>query len=151
VDTLTDAIGLPHFPQGGLLVAAFTGDEPGELCLHPGRNRSRERPERGLVDPGWALGRGHLWNGLARYEQALSAALLATQDVIEWMLTPWVLPELIEAAVRTGNDALAIDALERLDESTRLSDRDWGRGVLARGQALVSDDDTASGALPHSH
>jgi hypothetical protein len=37
------------------------------------------------------------------------------------MLRPWVLSELIEAAVRTGNDALARDALERLEESTR-----WG-------------------------
>jgi DNA-binding CsgD family transcriptional regulator len=143
VDVLTDSIGLPHLPQGGLLVAAFTGDEPqSSVYIRAGIDLASARDEGSSIQVGrWA--EAILLNGLARYEQALSAALLATQNVIEWMLTPWVLPELIEAAVRTGNDALARDALERLDESTRSSDRDWGRGVLARGQALVSDDDTA--------
>jgi len=143
VDVLTDSIGLPHLPKGGLLVAAFTGDEPqSSVYIRAGIDLASARDEGSSIQVGrWA--EAILLNGLARYEQALSAALLATQNVIEWMLTPWVLPELIEAAVRTGNDALARDALERLDESTRSSDRDWGRGVLARGQALVSDDDTA--------
>ena len=144
VDTLTDAIGLPHFPQGGLLVAAFTGDElESSVYIRAGIDLASARNEGSSIQVGrWA--EAILANGLARYEQALSAAQLATQDVIEWMLTPWVLPELIEAAVRTGNDAVAIDALKRLAESTRLSERDWGRGVLARGRALVSDDGTAS-------
>jgi DNA-binding CsgD family transcriptional regulator len=144
VDTLTDAIGLPHVPQGGLLVTAFSGEEPdSSTYIQAAIDLATARNEGSSAQVGrWA--QAILFNGLARYQWALSAAQLATTDVIEWMLTPWVLPELIEAAVRTGNKALAIDALGRLDESTRSSDHDWGRGVRARGQALVSDDDTAS-------
>jgi DNA-binding CsgD family transcriptional regulator len=143
VDTLTDAIGLPHIPQGGLLVASFTGDVPDSSAyIQAGIDLASARDEGSSAQVGrWA--QAILSNGLARYGPALSAAQLATQGVIEWMITPWVLPELIEAAVRTGNDALAIDALERLEESTRLSQGDWGWGVLARGQALVSNDDMA--------
>ena len=50
---------------------------------------------------------------------------------------------MIEAAVRTGSDALAVDALERLAESTKQSESDWGRGILARSEALVSDGERA--------
>jgi DNA-binding CsgD family transcriptional regulator len=144
VDTLTDAIGLPHVPQGGLLVTAFSGDEPdSSIYIQAAIDLATARNEGSSAQVGrWA--QAILFNGLGRYQRALSAAQLATTDVIDWMLTPWVLPELIEAAVRTGKNALATDALERLDESTRSSEHDWGRGVRARGQALVSDADTAS-------
>jgi DNA-binding CsgD family transcriptional regulator len=50
---------------------------------------------------------------------------------------------LIESAVRTGNDAVAVDAFERLAELTGPSGTDWARGIVARSQALVSDDETA--------
>jgi DNA-binding CsgD family transcriptional regulator len=144
VDSLTDAIGLPHIPQGGLLVAAFSGNEPDSSAyIRAGIDLAGDRAEGSSIQVGrWA--QAILFNGQRRYEQALSAARLATQGAIEWMITPWVLPELIEAAVRTGNDALAVDALERLAESTASSQEDWGRGVLARSQALVSNDGTAS-------
>jgi DNA-binding CsgD family transcriptional regulator/Tfp pilus assembly protein PilF len=82
-------------------------------------------------------------NGLARYEQALSSSLQASEQTPELYLAAWALPELIEAAVRTGNDALAVDALERLAESTKQSESDWGRGILARSTALVTDGETA--------
>lgn len=54
-----------------------------------------------------------------------------------------MLSELIEAAVRTGNDALAADAFGRLADSARPSETDWGRGISARCHALVSRDETA--------
>jgi DNA-binding CsgD family transcriptional regulator len=50
---------------------------------------------------------------------------------------------LIEAAVRTGNGALAANALERLAGATNGSEGDWARGTFARCQAQVSSDDTA--------
>ena len=130
VDTLTDAIGLPHVPQGGLLVAAFSGDEPDSSAyIRAAIDLASARNEGSSAQVGrWA--QAILFNGLGRYQQALSAAQLATTDVIEWMLTPWVLPELIEAAVRTGNNALAIDALERLDREHRDRARTTGAGAF---------------------
>jgi hypothetical protein len=52
---------------------------------------------------------------------------------------PGRLPELIEAAIRTGDAELARSALERLTEAANASDSDWGLGVEARSRALLSE------------
>jgi hypothetical protein len=41
------------------------------------------------------------------------------------------LPELIEAAVRSGHAKLARDALEQLSEMTRTARTDWALGIEA--------------------
>src|SRR3954454_10617865 len=53
------------------------------------------------------------------------------------------MPELIEAAVRCGEHSLAERALERLAESTRAGDTDWGLGLEARSRALLPGGDVA--------
>ena len=55
----------------------------------------------------------------------------------------WALPELIEAAVRSGNADLAIEPMARLAESTQAGGTDFGLGIEARSHALLSDGDTA--------
>src|SRR5260370_12133706 len=55
----------------------------------------------------------------------------------------WALPELIEAAVRSGNTQTARDALERLAETTPAGGTDFGLGIEARSRALLSDDEAA--------
>jgi DNA-binding CsgD family transcriptional regulator len=50
----------------------------------------------------------------------------------------FALPELIEAASRTGQTRLAADALARLAEATSVSQTDWGQGIYERSRALVS-------------
>jgi ATP/maltotriose-dependent transcriptional regulator MalT len=55
----------------------------------------------------------------------------------------WVLPELVEAASRSGNSALANDALERLARATQPCETDFARGVEARCRALLSDGEVA--------
>jgi DNA-binding CsgD family transcriptional regulator len=67
----------------------------------------------------------------------------ASAEASEFLIGSWVLPELVEAAARTGNEALAVDTIERLARSTSLSQTDWARGIFARCQALVSGGDTA--------
>src|SRR5215207_8130645 len=57
-----------------------------------------------------------LYNGLGRYEDALAAAQQATEVTPELFIAVWALPELIEAAIRSGNADLARSALERLVE-----------------------------------
>jgi len=51
----------------------------------------------------------------------------------------WALPELIEAASRTGQTGLAAGALGRLAEATSTGQTDWGQGIYARCRALLSD------------
>jgi DNA-binding CsgD family transcriptional regulator len=84
-----------------------------------------------------------LYNGLARYDQAASAAQLATSGALNHWICTWVLPELIEAAARGGDAGRARDALERLAETTRPSGTDFALGIEARCRALVSDEASA--------
>jgi ATP/maltotriose-dependent transcriptional regulator MalT len=79
-----------------------------------------------------------LYNGVARYEEAASAARQATSDPLNWW-SMWVLPELVEAAVRGGEAELARDALERLAETTRPCRTEFALGIEARCRALLSD------------
>jgi DNA-binding CsgD family transcriptional regulator len=55
----------------------------------------------------------------------------------------WALPELIEAATRTGQTQLAADALGRLAEAASVGQTDWGLGIYARSQALLRDGEDA--------
>jgi ATP/maltotriose-dependent transcriptional regulator MalT len=80
-----------------------------------------------------------LYNGLGRYEEAVSAARQATSDTFEPWISIWALPELVEAAARGGDTELARDALERLAETTQPSGTDWALGIEARSRALLSD------------
>ena len=80
-----------------------------------------------------------LYNGLARYEEAASAARQATSDILNPWMSIWALAELVEAAARGGNTELARDALERLAETTEPSGTDCALGIQARCRALLSD------------
>jgi ATP/maltotriose-dependent transcriptional regulator MalT len=80
-----------------------------------------------------------LWNGLGRYEDAASAAQEAASDTVTRRPAMWALPELVEAAARSGNTALARDALDRLAGTTQPCDTDFARGIEARCRALLSD------------
>ena len=61
-----------------------------------------------------------LLNALGRYDEALAAAVTASDDTPELFVATWALSELVEAAVRTGNADRARRApLERLARETR--------------------------------
>jgi DNA-binding CsgD family transcriptional regulator len=91
---------------------------------------------------GQAFVTASLYNGLGRYEDALPAAERAA-DREEESLLALALPELIEAAVRSGRPRRAHEAVERLTEATRAIGSDWALGTEARSRALLSDGDTA--------
>jgi ATP/maltotriose-dependent transcriptional regulator MalT len=80
-----------------------------------------------------------LFNGLARYDEAAEAARQATSTSFERWVSVWTLPELVEAAARRGDSALARDALERLLETTQPCGTDSGLGIEARSRALLSE------------
>ena len=58
-------------------------------------------------------------------------------------LGPFVVPELAEAASRTGDVALVSAALEWLSERTRVAPTEWALGIEARVRALLSQGDVA--------
>jgi DNA-binding CsgD family transcriptional regulator len=77
--------------------------------------------------------------GNGRYLEALArASEVFHQDPPE--LGTRILPDLIEAAVRSGDMDAAASALERLSERTRSSRAPLESGLLARSKALLTDD-----------
>jgi DNA-binding CsgD family transcriptional regulator len=82
-------------------------------------------------------------NGLGSYEKAMQAAQRATACSVEMVVPGWATAELVEAAVRSGHNDVAADALRRLAERTTPSGTDWARGVEARSRALLSEGDAA--------
>jgi len=84
-----------------------------------------------------------LRNGLGHYTEALAVAEPATEETYSPLGTQLVLPELIEAAARTGRADLAREALDRLSAMTIIESSDWAKGLEARSRALVSEGQAA--------
>ena len=51
----------------------------------------------------------------------------------------WALPELVEAAARSGDSRLACDALKQLAAATQPAGTDWALGFESRCRALVTE------------
>lgn len=82
-----------------------------------------------------------LFNGLGRYDAALDAALRAAEQERRGSYMTWQLgPELVEAAARCGQPAVAQRTLERIVERSRASGTDWAIGTELRARALLADD-----------
>jgi DNA-binding CsgD family transcriptional regulator len=83
-----------------------------------------------------------LYNGLGRHDAARDAAREAfQQDLVGH--GPFLVPELAEAASRTGDTALLESALEWLSQRTRVVSSEWLLGIEARVGALLSEDEAA--------
>jgi DNA-binding CsgD family transcriptional regulator len=94
---------------------------------------------------GWttnAYARSVLYNGLGRPHVARDAAWQAFErDPVG--AGPFLMPELAEAASRTGDVGLLSAALEWMSERTRTTASDWALGIEARARALLSDGEAA--------
>jgi DNA-binding CsgD family transcriptional regulator/tetratricopeptide (TPR) repeat protein len=86
--------------------------------------------------------RAMLYNGLGRYPEALTAAEEAHRHPPGWS-SHLALQELVEAAVRSGQRAVADVALEQLKATTEPSGTDWALGIEARSRALLTTGDAA--------
>ncbi|MCW2976771.1 MAG: LuxR family transcriptional regulator fused with ATPase domain, partial [Actinomycetia bacterium] len=140
------------------LVAEATGNAPityTEMMLAAWRGeevRTSELIETTVREAG-ALGVGRfvilasyasavLYNGLGRHDVACDAAWrVFERDLVG--LGPLVVPELAEAASRTGDVGLLRVARDWLSERTRATPTDWALGIEARVQALLSEGDVA--------
>jgi DNA-binding CsgD family transcriptional regulator len=137
-DGITEAAGTARIVFGRLLLAGFRGDDAAAAALvEAGESVAIARSE-GVVTTYSEHARAVLYNGLGRYEAALDPAEAAgAQDDLG--LSGWSLPELVEAAARSGQTDLAADALQRLTERTRAAGTEWALGIEARTRALLSE------------
>ena len=141
-ETLTEATGSQLPPYSALALAAWQGREAEvRVLIDVNVNGVVRRGEgMGLANMQWAT--AALYNGLGRYEDALAAAQQAAQHPQELWST-LVLPELIEAAARSGKTASAADALQQLSETARASGTEWALGTEACSRALLTDGEAA--------
>jgi DNA-binding CsgD family transcriptional regulator len=138
----TEATGSELAPFGPLVLAAWRGRETDIARLTEAMAPGGGGGGLILSTAQWA--NAVLHNGLGQYERALAAAQHVHEPSKRLDATfNWVLPELIEAAARTGHAERASEALSQLSAMTRAGGTDWGLGLQARSRALLSEDDLA--------
>jgi len=135
---IAEATGTPTVTTNAALLAAWQGrpQEASELI----QATVREATARGA---GYVVDFANcaaavLYNGLGRYADARDAVWPA------WHRQPvavgvFAVPELAEAAARTGEVPLARAALEWLSERAQVAPTGWTLGIEARVRALLSD------------
>jgi DNA-binding CsgD family transcriptional regulator len=143
VDAVKEATGTHIAPHAALAAAGIRGREAETSALIDSIVTDATAGGQGTAIQYAHWAGAVLANGLGRYEEALAAAVAASEDTPELYIAAWTLSELIEAATRTENLELAARALTRLVEQTEAADSDWALGIRARSRALVSDADAA--------
>jgi len=137
-DGISAATGSRFPPYASLVLHALRGREAEASAAIAGASEQAEAGGGGSASHA-LLATAVLYNGLARYDNAASAARQAGSNALEPWYSMWALPELVEAAARAGNAELARDALNRLAETTQPSGTDFALGLEARCRALLTD------------
>jgi DNA-binding CsgD family transcriptional regulator len=151
-DAIAIATGNAPHAYAALVRAAWRGVEgPATALIDEARHRATERGEVSLLGVTGYV-QGVLYNGLARYEEALAASQSGI-DHDGFNFKGLSLVEHIEAAVRCGELDRAEDSFARLDTLVRPTDTGWARGIRARCAALLGRGDDPDGlyrsALEH--
>lgn len=141
-DSITTATGFIPVSFTNLVLAAWRGDpESSPAIIEMDVEAAKVRGESITVAVAGFVS-AILYNGLGRYDDALTAARLGSaHDHLGF--TGWALIELVEAAARTGSRHEALDALARLEERTVHSGTAWGLGVLACARAVTAEGPSA--------
>jgi len=142
-EAIAAATGTRFAPFAALWLAGFRGAEAEATPLIEAVIKESRATGQGLAVQEAQRFSAILDNGLGRYESAVAQAQQASEQLPELFTSMWVLPELIEAASRTGQTQLAADAPARLAEATSVAQTDWGPGIYARSRALLSDGEDA--------
>jgi DNA-binding CsgD family transcriptional regulator len=139
---IAEATGNPPFPDTAMMLAAWRGQEPEARALIEATLQAATAGSLGRLVDFAAYASALLNNGLGRHDIARDAALGAFErEPVGY--GPLILPELAEAASRTGDVALVRAALDWLSERTRVMPTEWALGIEARVRALLSDGDAA--------
>jgi ATP/maltotriose-dependent transcriptional regulator MalT len=137
---IAEATGNPPIVYTDMLLAAWRGAEAraAELIEATAREATAHGLGRFVAFASYAS--AVVYNGLGRHDAARDAAARAFAGD-HMARDPLLLPELAEAASRTGDTALLRVALERLTERTRATPTEWALGIEARVRALLSEGD----------
>ncbi|HWE33555.1 MAG TPA: LuxR C-terminal-related transcriptional regulator [Solirubrobacteraceae bacterium] len=143
VEAVVEATGSQVAQRTPITLANWRGEDAEAVALIEARRQDVLRRGEGmwLVANEW--GSAQRYNGLGRYDDALAAAERAVDDPRGLGPSVWVLAELIEAAVRSGQVERAVGPLARFGELARAAGTDWALGTHARAAALLAEGATA--------
>ena len=139
IRAVSDAIGIAAPPYGPLWLAGLAGREAELSGLIETTVDDAIARGEGFVLADAELVSAILYNGLGRYEAALSLFGPDGERSYDVNSPPRAVAEAIEAAVRCEQHELARRLLDRLAEMARASGTDWALGIEARSRALVVD------------
>jgi ATP/maltotriose-dependent transcriptional regulator MalT len=146
---ISEATGNPPVGITVMMLAAWRGQETQARELIGAISQQARASGVGLLVDFATYVSSVLHNSLGRYD--------AARDAVRWVLErepvgygPLVVPELAEAAARTGDISLVRAALEWLSERARVTPTEWALGVEARVRALLSDGEVAESCYRES-
>jgi DNA-binding CsgD family transcriptional regulator len=130
-------------PYGEVVLAAWRGntEEITELQRERARSARSETGAESMLAH-YALAVVH--NASGDFAAALNAASRASESD-ELSFVALALPEMVEAAVRVGQEEIARAAFERLARRARASGTQWALGVTAGARALITHGNGAEG------
>jgi DNA-binding CsgD family transcriptional regulator len=146
---ISEATGNPPVGITVMMLAAWRGQEAQARELIGAISQQAVASGVGLLVDFATYVSSVLHNSLGRYD--------AARDAVRWVLErepvgygPLVVPELAEAAARTGDVTLVRAALEWLSERARVTPTEWALGIEARVRALLSDGEVAESCYRES-
>jgi DNA-binding CsgD family transcriptional regulator/tetratricopeptide (TPR) repeat protein len=142
-EAVVEATGSHLSQRTSITLANWRGRDAEALALSDAREPEVLRRGEGLWVVANEWGTAQRYNALGRYEDALAAAERAAEDPRGLGPSIWVLAELIEAAVRSGQVDRAIGPLAQSAELVRAAGTDWALGLHARAAAMLAEGVTA--------
>jgi DNA-binding CsgD family transcriptional regulator len=139
---IAEATGNPPVGYAAMALPAWRGQEAQASELIETTSRAATVRSLGRMVSFADYASSVLYNGLGRHDVARDAAWRAFERD-EFGYGPYVVPELAEAASRTGDVVLVRAALQWLSERTRAAPTEWALGIEARIRALLSKGDDA--------
>jgi DNA-binding CsgD family transcriptional regulator len=139
---IAEAVGNPPIADTAMMLAAWRGREQEAAELIEAVSREATAHGAARLASLAAYASSVLYNGLGHNAAAYDAARRAFER--EPMgYGSHIVPELAEAAARTGDTALLATVLEWLSERSRATPTEWVLGIEARVRALLSDGEPA--------
>jgi DNA-binding CsgD family transcriptional regulator len=143
-DAVAEVTGSRIAPYAHMFLASLRGDQAQLTSLSAAASADATAEGQGVAATYAQWVAAISYNGLGRYAEAFAAAWQAREHGHVYV-SMWALPELIEAAARTGNSEVASGALDQLAQRTQAGKTDLGLGLEARSRALVSQGQAAEG------
>jgi DNA-binding CsgD family transcriptional regulator/tetratricopeptide (TPR) repeat protein len=139
---IAEATGTSPVAYTEMTLAAWRGQEALASTLIERERRAAKERGLGRMDHFASYAAAVLYNGIGRYDAAHEAVGRALEDD-HLGYVPFVVPEVAEAASRTGDTALLQATVEWMSERISSAPTDWALGIAARVRALASEGDAA--------